>query len=74
MSSPMTVSLRVLYFIVRLSCATVYLDMNKLLGLRAIAHTDALTGDVTFESDVTTQLVADGEGVLDSEFGVTTFT
>ncbi|KAF7795594.1 hypothetical protein EIP86_006757 [Pleurotus ostreatoroseus] len=48
--------------------------MNKLLGLRALAHTDALTGSATFESDVTAQLVADGEGVLDSEFGVTTFT
>ena len=71
----MTVSLRVVYYLIlRLNCVIVYLDMNKLLGLRALAHTDALTGSATFESDVTAQLVADGEGVLDSEFGVTTFT
>lgn len=70
----MTVSRRVVYLISRLNCATVYLDMNKLIGLRALSHTDALTGSTTFESNVVTQLVANGESVLDSEFGVTTFT
>ncbi len=70
----MTVSRRVEYLISRLNGLTVYLDMNKLIGLRAISHTDALTENVTFESNVIAQLVANGGGVLDSEVGVTTLT
>lgn len=53
---------------------TVWLDMNKLLGLRAISQTDALSGNPTFETNIMSQLVADGEGILNSDFGVTTFT